>query len=91
MSAVLFYLLAGSAFLAAVFLRNDIADPLPSFWLSIIDLPLLAVGMLYGGSSVYLSFGGDQRPSTPLAFTIALPLLALFLTAFVFNFWPLLS
>lgn len=90
LSAALFYVVAGSFFLAYVLLRNGIGGAIPGVWLEIGDLPLLALGLLYGGVSVYRSLTGEH-PSPPLAAGLTLSLFVIFLIAAVANFWPALS
>jgi hypothetical protein len=85
LSAALFYLVAGSFFLAYVLLRNDIGGGMPEMWLRIGDLPLLALGLLYGGLSIYRSL--TDKPSRTLGIAIGLPLTLLFLLGCVANFW----
>ena len=88
LSAVLFYLLGLSFFGAYLLWRNEIEGALSLNWLTVADLPLLITGLLYGGTSVYLSIDQDHH-SRGLAWWIGLPLLILFIVAAVFNFWPL--
>ena len=87
LSAVLFYLLAGSFFLAYVLLRNALGGFWPLFWLQTADLPLLLSGLLYGGSSVYLSLQPEKNLSKSVALTIGIPLAVIFLLSLVLNFW----
>lgn len=88
LSAVIFYILGSSVFLAYVMARNSIGAEAPAMWLRIADLPLLATGMLYGGLSVYLNLKADDSASHILAIIIGLPLAALFVVFAVLNFWP---
>ena len=90
LSAVLFYALGSSCFLAYVLLRNGIGGALPGQWLLHVDLPLVAVGLLYGGISVAFSLSDDPTPSRRLCIAVAAPLAALFLAFLVLNFWNVL-
>ena len=86
LSAVLFYILGTSFFLAYIFLRNGIMQNNAMEWLNIGDMPLLLTGMLYGGISVYLSIRDDQNHSRGLMIAIGLPLLILFIVLAGLNF-----
>lgn len=88
LSAVLFYVLGISLFSAYILVRNAIGGDMPALILRIGDLPMLAIGMLYGGLSVYLSLRREESPSKTLALTITLPLIALFALFLILNFWP---
>lgn len=91
LSAFCFYLLGSAMFGSFVLLRNGLYAPWPERLLTTADLPLLAAGMLYGGTSVYLSLRDEGSSSRALALTVALPLLALFLLVLALNFWPVLA
>jgi hypothetical protein len=91
LSAVLFYLLGSSFFVAFLLLRRDIGGTGPLLWLQVGDLPLLLSGILYGGISVIRSFQGETPVSILLLIAIALPLLVLFGTAAVLTFGPVWS
>lgn len=91
LSAVLFYLLGLAAFGAYVLLKNDIGGTYPQFLLMIIDIPLLVVGALYGGISVYRSLKEDHAPSPILGIFIALPLILVVGFFAVLNFWTISS
>ena len=81
LSAVLFYCLGLSFFVAWVLLRNALGDTLPLLWLHTADLPLLLSGMLFGGLSMYRSLAHERTMSLPLILGITIPLLLLFGTA----------
>lgn len=87
LSGVLFYLLGGSFFVAYLLMYNQLS-PLGSWWLKVADLPLAFVGMLYGGTSLYLSVKPKNQHSLALFYTIGIPLVAIFSTLLVLNFWP---
>ncbi|MBI3618576.1 hypothetical protein HY213_00905 [Candidatus Peregrinibacteria bacterium] len=63
LSAVFFYLLGGSFFVAYLFLRNNIGDTWPAWWLQVADLPLALSALMYGGLSLYqsLTIKGHSR------------------------------
>jgi hypothetical protein len=89
LSAVLFYLLGLAAFGAYVLLKNAWGGYLPSFVLNVIDIPLLVVGALYGGMSVYRSLKEEHAPSPILGIFIALPLILVIGFFVVLNFWTI--
>ena len=91
LSAVLFYVLGTSFFVAYLLSVKDSMEPLVSMWLRIGDLPLAVVAMLYGGTSLYLSVKPADKFSRGLAITIAVPLIALFIFLFMLNFWEVLG
>jgi hypothetical protein len=86
LSAVLFYVLGGSFFLAIVLQYNGIAGNAPQVWMDIADLPLLLTGLLFGGASLYRSVRGDDDPSHALIVGIAIPLTILFVLLLITNF-----
>ncbi|HLD32995.1 MAG TPA: hypothetical protein VJB10_05410 [Candidatus Peribacteraceae bacterium] len=91
LAAVLFYTLGLSFFGAYLLNANELYAPWPQWWLSIADLPLILCGLLYGGSSLYLSVTIPQKKSPILALVIIIPLLALFTFLFLLNYWELLG
>lgn len=88
LSAVLFYVLGSSFFLAYVLMRNGIAADASLAWLRAGDMPLLLSGLLYGGISVYRSIQDDASSSKALMLGILIPLAILFLLLLVVNFGP---
>lgn len=86
LSAVLFYLLGGSFFAAYLVMYNNLS-PWGSWWLQVADLPLALTGVLYGGTSLYLSVKPRQKDSVVLGVTIGLPLVVIFISFIVMNFW----
>ncbi len=88
LSAVLFYILGGSFFLAYVLQFNNIAAAPLLAWMHSMDLPLLCVALLYGGTSVYRSLSHDENPSRGLALSLIIPFVIIFLAAAVLKFWP---
>jgi len=90
-SSFFFYLLGGSFFVAYLLVRNEVGAPWAVWWLKVADLPLIAVAILYGGTSLYLSVKRKEGVSWPLFIFIALPLFALFLFLCALNFWGILG
>lgn len=90
-SAWLFYSLGISFFVAYLLHQNEIGVPWPKFWLSVADLPMILSGMLYGGSSLYLSVKKPNEPSPVIAWVIGLVLLALFVFLASLNFYEVLE
>lgn len=86
LSAVLFYVLGSSFFLAYVFLRNGIMADASSTWLTAGDMPLLLAGLLYGGLSIEKSIRNDAGASTPIMLGIGIPALVLLVLTLVLNF-----
>ena len=91
LTAVLFYLLAGSFFGAYLLFYNGIGGTLPKWWLMIGDLPLALAAVLYGGTSLYLSVKPKNGDSGSLLMTIFIPLTLIFSALVVMNFWPMLA
>ena len=91
LSAILFYILGSSMFVAYVLYVNDIAKVQTGTWLETSDLPLLFMGLLYGGLSVYRSLTNDKKESTVLALSLGIPLLAIFLVFVSLKFFVHLS
>jgi len=90
-SAILFYLLAGSFFVSYLLLRNSIGLPWSQWWMNVADLPLALVAVLYGGTSLYRSVKRTEGVSIPLLIVIGVPLLAFFTFLIVLNFWNVLG
>lgn len=86
LSAILFYILGASTFLAYLLWVNAIATKQSLLWLQTIDLPLEVVALLFGGISVYQSMT-PEKPSRSLALWIAIPLLLVFLLSVFLKFW----
>ena len=81
-SAVLFYLLGTLTIIAIVLVHRALyVEPMSSF-LSVVDLPLLLSGMLFGGSTLAASLARGKS-STALTFAVFIP----FLIAFGFFAW----
>lgn len=91
LTAILFYLVGGTFFLAYMLLYNGIGGTMGYWWMTIADLPLALVAILYGGSSLYLSVKPKNSESVPLKLVIFLPLLLIFVTLIGLNFWPLIA
>ena len=90
LTGFLFYLLGGSFFVAYMLMYNQMT-PLGEWWLKVADLPLAFVGILYGGTSLYLSVKPKNGQSKPLFYSISMPLIAVFSTLLVLNFWPVFA
>ena len=86
LSAVLFYLLAGSFFLALALLRGGVGGSMASWWMQIGDVPLLLSGLLYGATSMYKSLADPEHPSRGLLIAIVIPVTLLFLLLAALNF-----
>lgn len=89
-SGFFFYLLGGSFFVAYMLQYNEVT-PWASWWLRVGDLPLALSGVLYAGTSLYSSVKPKDRESFSLFVMIGIPLLAVFSTVMLLNFWPVLS
>jgi len=90
-SAFFFYLLGASFFAAYLLVRNELGAPWAAWWLKVADLPLIAVAILYGGTSFYRSVKRREGMSLPLFIFVGFPLLALFLFLCALNFWGILG
>ena len=87
LSAICFYVLGSSFFLAYILARNDVAQGTALRWLQIGDMPLLLSGLLYGGLSIHRSLQ-DKAGNTSrlLILAIAFPAVVLFLVLATMNF-----
>ncbi|MEK7591744.1 MAG: hypothetical protein AAB489_06125 [Patescibacteria group bacterium] len=83
-----FYVLGALYFLGYLLLRNDIHPGPIAVLMQVMDLPLIVSALLYGGMSLYLSVRKPESTSRALPWIIALPLIVLFSTLMVMNFWP---
>lgn len=90
-SAFFFYLLGASFFAAYLLMRNELGAPWAAWWLKVADLPLIAVAILYGGTSFYRSVKRKEGLSVPLFVFVSFPLLVLFLFLVLLNFWNILG
>lgn len=86
LSAIFFYVLGSSVFIAYILAHNLIAVGVMSRWLEVVDLPLLLSGMLYGGISIYESLRTDASSPKVMTIAIGLPLLILFGVILLLNF-----
>lgn len=91
LSAFLFYLLGASYFVSYLFYRNEMGAPWPMWWMSIADLPLALVALIYGGTSLYLSTQKTEQAQRVKAILIAIPLFVVFGVLVVLNFWEVLG
>ncbi len=76
-SAALFFLLGIAAIVLLILVKQGIGGTMASTALLSLDLPLLFSGMLFGGTSLYLSFAREGEFSFVAALAIGLPLLLL--------------
>lgn len=86
LGGAMFFLLAGSLYVAYVLLKNGIGDAIPEWWLSVADLPTVFTGCLYGGLSFYRSLLRGDVHHRGIAATIAVPLLIAFFSLLAVNF-----
>lgn len=86
LSAVLFYIVGGTYFLALVLNANNVMTGFSRAWLDSTDLPLLLTGLLFGGTSLYRSVHDDEDASHVLIVGIAIPLMILFSLLLITNF-----
>jgi len=83
-SAFLFYLL-GSVVLVLVLVAESVPQSSVTMLLHILDLPLLLIALVYGGTSL-IGSTGKGRVSSIFAMLTSVILLALFLVFAWFNF-----
>ena len=88
LTGFLFYVLGGSFFIAYMLQFNQVS-PWAGWWLKVADLPLALSGVIFGGTSLYLSVKPKDGDSKPLYIIIGIPLVIIFSTLLVMNFWPL--
>ena len=86
LSAIFFYALAASFFLAWVLMKNLILVQPSAVWLQTADLPLAFSALTYGGLSLYLSVRSEDSKILP--WLIGVPLVIFFGVILVLNFWP---
>lgn len=84
-SSAIFYTLGTLTIVGIVLYQREILVRPLSVFLSIIDLPLLFSGMLFGGSTLVSSVGHD-RTSSALVAVVFVPLAILFLIFASLNF-----
>jgi len=70
-------------------LQYNEVTPWGGWWLRVADMPLVLVGVLYGGTSLYMSVKPKDGDSKPLYIVIGIPLVMVFSTLLLMNFWPL--
>lgn len=91
LSAILFYVLGASFFVAYLLHFNKLLGLWPRWWFEVADMPLIIAAILYGGTSLFLSIYNPERSSTALKYSIAIPLIALFLFLVALNYWSLFN
>lgn len=84
-SGFLFYFIGIITLVLIVLSRRGIAAGLTGGLLPVIDLPLIFVGLLYGGTSLYGSLT-REKSSTALAMSIFVPLAIIFIIFCWLNF-----
>lgn len=84
-SGLLFYIFGACAIALVLLARRGNLSPAMRPLLDIVDLPLLFVAFLYGGSSLYASLTKGKK-SLPLLMGIFIPLGVLFVVLAWFNF-----
>lgn len=82
-SALLFYILGSTVILGIILITRGMFTMGLTTVLNVLDLPLLFVGMLYGGSSLVLSMTKDEHVSLTLS-VIVFGFLAVFFTIFAY-------
>jgi hypothetical protein len=82
-AATLFYALGGITVFAILFLRNGYAEVSLKLLLSVIDLPLIAAGLLWGSLSLWFNLPVKRRG---IGWGIGFGAALLFLIALYFNF-----
>ncbi len=86
LSAICFYVLGGTFFLAYLMMRNGIAANASAVWMQVADLPFALSAFTFGGLSFYRSLSPDKE-SKNLGMWIGIPLGVFFLILIVLNFW----
>lgn len=89
LSAVLFTLLGLALFGAEVLWRQNLWMPWSRVLLTTIPLPLIAVGLLYGGLSIVLSSQEGKGRESFLTPVIGVACLILFAIFALLRLWPL--
>jgi hypothetical protein len=85
LSAILFYVIGASVFLAYLLWSNNIATGATLRWLQTADLPLLCTALLFGGMSIYRSMTTD-KPSKVLGISLTVVFALLFIVSAVVKF-----
>jgi hypothetical protein len=84
-SAFLFYTVGTIAIVLIVLAKRGMLGDAATPYLHILDLPILLIAMLYGGSSLYTSLSKGKK-SLPLLMVVVVPLGVLFAVFAWFNF-----
>lgn len=88
LSSVLFYAVGMLAFGSYILVRNDIVASLAVRFLQVVDLPLVALGLLLGGCSLLRSFRDPARgTSLILVLGISVPLALAFCCVLFLQFF----
>lgn len=92
LSAWLFYILAGSFFVAYLLLAQKIGEAsVPLWWMRVMDGPLAVSAILYGVTSLLRSVIDPARPSWTLLWSVVVPALVLIAAILIANFGFLLQ
>lgn len=89
LSAVLFTLLGTALFIVEILWRQEIWMPWTQVLLTTIPLPLLAIGLLYGGLSITLSVTEHRTRTAIVGVLIGIICLVLFAAFAMLRLWPL--
>lgn len=85
-SAFLFFLLGATILILMILTRHGFMAGTLTPILYSLDLPLLGIGMLYGGTSLYRSLSHEHEYSLGKILLIAIPLAILFCAFTYFDF-----
>lgn len=85
-SGFLFYVLGSATLVFVVLVRRGFITGPDDMVLHIVDLPLAFLGVVFAGSSLYVSLARGERISLPLLLAIGIPLAVIFGTLVYFNF-----
>lgn len=84
--SAVFYILGVTVLVFLVLLKRNVWPAQTDMILNSLDLPLLGAGMLYAGTSLYVSLTRNSKPSTVMALAISIPLILLFCVFAYLNF-----
>ncbi len=90
-AGTLFFIVGGTYLGAYLLWQTGTAEPFGAWWLAIMDLPFIAMGLLYGALSLHLSVRNPEKPSHIQAWIIGFFAAALFLLAATLNYWEVLG
>ncbi len=87
-SAICFFALGLSFFVAYIGARNGIFALQSAIWMQSADLPFALSAIVYGGLSFYRSLT-SEKGSKPLAWGIGIPLGLFFCLLLALDFWKM--